>query len=194
MKRNLKLFTILFAVLLLVSACGQNPSDQPNGTQTSPPPESNPPVDPPAEDPKITKKVELYFSDTDLMDLYKVEEELTAETESDLPLAALESWIKGPESDQIKGLIPETTKVNSLEIEDSLATVDFSSDLKEANVGSTGELFILDQISLILKQFGVDQVQILVDGETVDSLFGHIKTDKPYELSENSSYQIKTLQ
>lgn len=63
-----------------------------------------------------------------------------------------------------------------------------------ANVGSTGELFILDQLALILQQFDAQKVQILVDGAKVETLYGHIKVEEPYSYEQNNNYQINTVQ
>ena len=188
MKRSWKLGVLILAAILIVSACGQFNDKQEQGQSADP----NPPAEPPQEE-ILTEMVELYFADQELMALYKVEREIEVKEDADLPEAALNEWIHGPEDDSLQGIVPDTTTVKEVIVEGDLATVNFSSDIRKANVGSSGELFLLDQLALILKQFDVNQIQILVEDEKVETLFGHIKVDEPYVYQESSSYEIKTL-
>ncbi|MGE5578446.1 MAG: S-layer homology domain-containing protein [Bacillota bacterium] len=76
--------------------------------------------------------------------------------------------------------LPKETKVLGVTIKDGLATVDFSPEIKGANVGSGGEAAILSAIVATLGQFqGVTAVQILVNGEKLDSLAGHVDITEP---------------
>lgn len=188
MKRRWNLAGLILVTLLVISACGQFNDKQEQGQIADP----NPPAEPPQEE-ILTETVDLYFADQELMALYKVERDIEVKEETDLAEAALNEWIQGPEEDSLQGIVPDTTTVKELNIEGDLATVNFSSDIQKANVGSSGELFLLDQLALILQQFDVKQVQILVEDEKVETLFGHIKVDEPYVYQESSSYEIKTL-
>lgn len=188
MIRRWKITGVLVVLLFVLSACGQFNSDGENGGQHAAP---DPVPQPQEERPVYT--VDLYFADSDLMHLYKVEREVEADEEDELPLETLRQWIQGPEQQELSGLVPVTVEVKELTITGGLATVNFSEEIMQANVGSTGEMFILDSLALILQQFDAEQVQILVDGDKVETLLGHVNVEEPYSYQENSSYQIKTL-
>jgi hypothetical protein len=85
--------------------------------------------------------------------------------------AALEELLKGPtQEEKNKGytsLINVGTKINSLNIVNGTATVDFNSTLEENSGGSCRALAIRAQITQTLKQFPtVKNVVISVDGKT----------------------------
>lgn len=79
--------------------------------------------------------------------------------------------------------IPPGVEVKSIKIEDGLATVDFSGELKKNHWGgSSGEMLTVYSIVNTLTQFStVKRVQILVDGKIMDTLAGHLDTRKPLE-------------
>lgn len=98
--------------------------------------------------------------------------------------AAMEALIAGYPGGPFVPL-PEETEVLGVTIKDGLATVDFSGELRNVNVGSGGEAAVLSAIVATLGQFqGVNSVQILVDGEKLDSLAGHIDITEPISTDE----------
>lgn len=85
--------------------------------------------------------------------------------------AALEELLKGvAESEKSKGYITSinpNVKINSLEIKNGVATVDFNSELEKNSGGSCRALAIRSQITQTLKQFPtVTSVVISVNGKT----------------------------
>jgi hypothetical protein len=93
--------------------------------------------------------------------------------------AAMEALIAGYPGGPFLPL-PAATQVLDVTTEGGLATVDFSSEIMNANVGSGGEAAILSAIVATLGQFpGVTDVQILVNGEKMDSLAGHVDITEP---------------
>lgn len=177
------------AVVMITAGCGQQPQTAPpDNNQGGPAPSQQPSeennnnentIDPNEENKEMKETVILYFTDKDLMTNYSVKQEVTAESEEDLPKAALEAWIAGPESEELGNLVPPGVVVEYVKGENGIAEVSFSSELKNANLGSSGELFLLDQIALIMKQFGYDSTQILIEGEIEESLLGHVTTSEP---------------
>lgn len=96
---------------------------------------------------------------------------------------------KGPEQNNMQSMIPTLpngTKLKDISIKDGLCTVDFSSQLKENHAGgSTGELLTVYAIVNTLTQFStVQQVQILVNGEVVETLAGHVDLSVPLERND----------
>jgi len=91
---------------------------------------------------------------------------------------ALELLIQGPPAGgPLWSSIPPATKVRNLEIKDGTAYVDFSREITQANVGSSGEAILLQSIVTTLGQFpSVKRVKILVEGQPVATLAGHVDT------------------
>lgn len=125
--------------------------------------------------------VTIYFSDSDALGL--VGEERTIDNIT--PEALINELIKGPQDPNNKKTIPDGTKLLGIEIKDKIAYVDFSKELKENHWGgSTGELFTIFSIvnSLVLQpDLDIEKVQILIEGQAVDSLAGHADISVPLE-------------
>lgn len=85
--------------------------------------------------------------------------------------AALELLIEGPTQEELDSLeiedpIPKGTELLSLNIEDGVATADFSSELTDFGGGSLNVRTIEAMITETLEQFPtVEEVVILVEGE-----------------------------
>ncbi|MEB1806188.1 MAG: GerMN domain-containing protein [Bacillaceae bacterium] len=134
--------------------------------------------------------VELYFADTQVMDMYKVE--TTVEGEKDeVFIKTLEAWIAGPSNEELISLIPSDVKVDYVKEVDGVAHVSFSKEFLETNVGSGPEQMLLQQVALLMKQFGYNETQILIEGEIRDILFGHIDTNVPIQAMDPN--QIEKL-
>ncbi|WP_017726869.1 GerMN domain-containing protein [Halalkalibacterium ligniniphilum] len=136
----------------------------------------------------IVTPVELFFADADVMAMYREERSVEA-TEDKLYQAALEAWVQGPENGALVSLLPEGVEVQSVEGIDGVAHVSFSSELLNAQVGSGTEEMLIQQIALVMAQFGFHSTQILIDGEPVAELFGHIDTSVPIEANDPESYE-----
>jgi len=95
---------------------------------------------------------------------------------------ALLELLKGPKQPGLYPAVPAGTKLLGLKIQqDGLAVVDFSRELK-ANFqgGSQQEITTLWSIVNTLGQFStVKQVQILLEGQVVETLGGHVEINRP---------------
>lgn len=215
MKKHLQFVLLTIFALFMLAACGQsenqpgsnntdegissdhNPDLQSGeqGNENEPEENTNEPNegtnDPTStsESKSSTHTVYLYFSDNELMDMYKVEVNIEA-TDKELAKKALEAWIAGPKTDRLASLVPSTVKVQSIENKDGVAYVSFSKELLAANVGSSGEAMLLDQIALMMEQFNFAKTQILIEGEIKDELFGHIMTNEPIEAPNPNDYKL----
>ncbi|MGM0651890.1 MAG: GerMN domain-containing protein [Bacillota bacterium] len=88
--------------------------------------------------------------------------------------------LKGPETDELSRVIPEETELRDVTLENGVAYVDFSEELLQAEVGSEAEAVLVDSIVKTLTQLEeVESVQILVEGEIVETIAGHIAVDEP---------------
>lgn len=123
----------------------------------------------------------LYFSDIDAEHL--IPEKRRIKLNNLLETQAIIELIKGPFSENLFATVPPSTKVNTLYISDGIAYIDLSSDIiKDHPGGSTGELLTVYSIIMTLTSFpNIDKVQILIDGQSRDTLVGHIDISMPLE-------------
>ena len=123
----------------------------------------------------------LYFSDENAEYLNAEERELDELT----PESLINALIEGPKEDANRKTIPDGTKLIDVKVEDGVAYVNFSKEFKENHWGgSTGETHTIFSIVNTLSlepNLNIDSVKILVDGETMDSLAGHMDTTEPIE-------------
>lgn len=69
--------------------------------------------------------------------------------------------------------------VDTVKLEDGIATIDISFP-DEARFGAPGELMLIDSLKQTLFQFSfVDGIDVLVRGEQVESVMGHVDLDHP---------------
>ncbi|MCK8817127.1 GerMN domain-containing protein [Natroniella sulfidigena] len=128
-----------------------------------------------------TTEIELYFSDAQ-------DQLLVVETRdvrrNNLYQNTIEELIKGPQSEEVGVTIPPETEVIDLEIKDQLAIADFNQELVEEHWGgTTGEILTVYSIVTTLAQFDeIEQVQILVEGEKMKTLSGHLNLEQPLEV------------
>ena len=93
---------------------------------------------------------------------------------SNLIEAALKELLKGPRPDTelFSDLNPQT-EVNSITLEEGVATVDFSKDFLIYDGGVKGEENIIKQVVLTLTRFPeINEVRILVEGAEPDLVQG----------------------
>jgi len=126
---------------------------------------------------KVTTKIDTYFTDDQMMDLKKVEQEITYQGENDKYLASL----KALQSTVDQKLFPLWGKAifNSAQIQNGEVAVDLTLP-DEARLGAGGESLALDALKQTLFQFSeVQSIRVLVDGHEVDTLMGHEELEQP---------------
>ena len=130
---------------------------------------------------KSEREVKLYFTSVG----GKLLSEEKGKIKKDTPEAELRSLIerllKGPDT-TLERTIPIGTLVRSIKIEEARALIDFSGDIKSKHWGgSTAELLtVYSIVNSVTDNFAaIKEVQILIEGERVDTLAGHIKIDGP---------------
>ncbi|HZK18690.1 MAG TPA: GerMN domain-containing protein [Clostridia bacterium] len=126
--------------------------------------------------------VTLYFGDDQAMFLVPEVREVIKRDETMAELVVNE-LIKGPDADDLYKTLPPETRLLSIELEDGVAFVDFSEEIKTKHWGgSTGETFsILSLVNSLSRLDDIDMVQILIEGEVIDSLAGHYDCSEPFE-------------
>ncbi|MDA8234766.1 MAG: GerMN domain-containing protein [Clostridia bacterium] len=135
----------------------------------------------------------LYFTNSGGESLVK--ENRTIPKVQGLARASIEELLKGPQgSSKLKNPIPKGTKLRDINIKpDGLAIVDLSREFKVNHPGGSGsEILTVYAVVNTLTQFqSVSKVLILIEGEGLESLAGHVDISKP--LQRDSS-MIKTVQ
>ena len=130
-------------------------------------------------------EVNLYFSDSQAM--YLVPEKRKISQIPSLARQAVIELIKGPENSDLYSTIPEGTQVNELYIADDIAYIDLSEEIfKNHPGGSSGELMTVYSIVNTLTEIPpIEGVQILVEGNEMKSLVGHIDISMPLLRDED---------
>lgn len=104
------------------------------------------------------------------------------------PVMALRELLQGPyPTDELEPSIPVGTRLLGLEITGDLATADFSRELRDNfNGGAQLESLLVTAIVNTLTEFEqIKRVQILLEGEQVESLGGHVTVDQPLLRPDN---------
>lgn len=139
--------------------------------------------------------VELYFG-TEEGYFRKEKRIIDAEITPENAYLLIEELIKGPE-DAEKNLrvLPKGTIILNYDYneETKIVTIDMGGKIREAK-GTMGEIFAVYSIVNTLADIeGIDKVQILVDGEKLESLSGHIYLGEPmlpdYSFLEDNKYK-----
>ena len=163
--------TTLAAVLILfllvsgiLSGCAKKPGTAPNGQQG-------------------TQKEELslvvYYFKMTQDDAYLVREVHQVPPTADAAKAALEELINtNPTVPGAARVLPQATKINSINIVNGTATVDFSRDVLNANVGASGESLGIQSIVNTLTEFPeIKKVSFTVEGKVDEQTmdwWGHV--------------------
>jgi germination protein M len=174
----------LLLILIMLSACTGN------GTGKASPPGTD--GEKPADKPLNLSVHYVKFTD---QDAYLVREVHQVPYTQGVAKAALEELIKvEPSTPGASRVLPAETKINGISIKDGVATVDFSREVLQANVGSTGEALGIQSIVNTLTEFPeIKQVSFLVDGKLDDKAkdwWGHVGLyDMPFERDVSTVYE-----
>ena len=130
-------------------------------------------------------EVNLYFSDSQAM--YLIPEKRKISQVPSLTRQAVIELIKGPENSDFYPTIPVGTQVNEVYIVDDIAYLDLSEEIfKNHPGGSSGELMTIYSIVNTLTEIPlIKGVQILVEGNEMKSLAGHIDISMPLLRDED---------
>ena len=121
------------------------------------------------EDEKIQQTVKVYFSDNQAMNLIEVEQDVEISKGESLELKLIEALKAQPSDPEMFNAVSENIIINSVKVENKLATLDLSSE--NLSGGSTEEMFLIDSIVASLTSLDtVDSVKFLVDGKEVETL------------------------
>lgn len=169
---------LLLCCLLLLTGCA---AKQPTPIQPfiSPEPMEN------------TVKITLYFGDQQSMAIVPERRDVLRRNES-LEVIVLRELIRGPIEPKSNRTLPAETELISVDVVDRIAYANFSRELVTRHPGgSTGERMTVMSIVYTLTELpGIEKVQLLLEGEKKEAMFGHGTTIDPIgrepELSINN--------
>lgn len=118
--------------------------------------------------------VELYFADKNYARV--VAEPRKVPSSNQLEQTLIKELIAGPMDPKHKPTIPSGTNLLGVDVVQNVAYVNFSRDIQHKHMGNTaGEMITISSIVYTLTQLEkIDQVQILVEGERLETLLGHV--------------------
>ena len=102
--------------------------------------------------------------------------------------AALTEVIEGtPRDPALMTLAPEGTRVLGVSRKDAVIVVDVSDDVDRTGAGSAEEIAFSQQLAHTVTEFdGVRSVRLLVEGERITDLWGHLDWSRPVRPDESA--------
>ena len=130
--------------------------------------------------------VKVYYPDDQGMKLIAVKRTIRTD-KNDKYTAAMESLMEGTTEKGQTAIIPKQAKLKSVKVKGDTAYVDFTQALVKNFVGgSTGEEMLVGSVVDTLTEFPeIKKVQILVEGNKVESLSGHLDLTTPLSRMGN---------
>lgn len=188
-----KRYTAGLAALVLgvLTACGADPSAPsapPPGTTITPPApggEPPPPVDPQAQE----RALPVYYmvdTEADGLRLYReFRRVVTADPASDAVRTMLGSD-RGLDPDYRSFWPAGTTLHSPVQQADGVITVDLTAQARGGPGGAATEVMSLHQLVYTVQGAlqSTDPVQLLIEGEPVEELWGHVAIDEPLERAD----------
>ena len=199
---------LLTAVSVMSAGCEQQPPvveppsvDKPPSVETTTPtappdervePKSEPPqkteTTPPVEKARVEDmKVKVYYPDESGLRLVEVEREIKVSKDADKYAAAVETMMTAPAEQELTEIFPKRAKLLDVTVDNGVATVNFDGELQKHFVGgSAGETFLVGSVVNTLTNFDeIKSVLILIDGQKIESLAGHMDLSEPIERMDN---------
>lgn len=130
------------------------------------------------------KKFDLYFATSDAGQLKAESRSLDFDFDGDngeLYFKLLTELKQGPENKNLKKTIPVGTKLLDYSLKDKEITLNFNLALRNNHWGgSTGEILtVYSIVNTYTKLDEIDSVKIILEGQEVDSLVGHLDLSQP---------------
>lgn len=131
--------------------------------------------------------VELFFIKATAKRLYLKPVLKKVKLNGSLAETALSALFEGPEEDSgLTPVFPDGTEVIGVTIKHRLATVNLNRTTTELNVGAEGEILAIASIvNTLTKLPEIDAVKILIEGEELESLAGHVDLTQTFRYNSN---------
>lgn len=208
MNKKLTYASISALLLLVISGCGDKPAAAPvdgagttapavvsgaegdetnnsnagglNTPATAEPAESAAPVptDKPAEAAKQSQTISAYYTDPQQMDLVKADASISFSNDTEKYSEAFKSLQNSDNPERVA--LWSGIELTSLKFTDGQIVMDIHKP-DEAQLGAGGEALAISALTQLFFQFEeVKSIELLVDGEQVESLMGHVDLEHPF--------------
>jgi hypothetical protein len=172
-------FMLVLFLGIFLSGCN-NQTEQPDSSDQN--------------DPAQTMEIAVYYLKSTDQEFYLVREVHQVEKTTEVAQAALNELIKGdPVTPDAYRVLPEDTRILGINIDNGLATVDFSPEVLRANVGSSGEGLGIASIVNTLTEFPtIQEVAFTVDGQVENAMdwWGHVGLyEQPFQRDLSNVFE-----
>jgi len=141
-----------------------------------------------SEQKKELQSIDVYYTDPQMLDLVKAKADISFS--DSVPASKYEEAFQALQTSENTDLVPLWGKIElkSVNFENGQIILDIHKP-EEAQLGAGGEAFALSALAKTFFQFEeVKSIEVLVDGEKVESLMGHADLEHPM-TRENSITQ-----
>ena len=130
------------------------------------------------------QQITLYFANPQATQVVPETRVITSAVSPEVIVLEL---IKGPQTADLLPTIPIDTRLLSLKVNDAVAFVNFSHEVRDNHSGgSAAELMLVYSVVASLTELpGIAEVQFLLEGVIEPSIWGHMGTDVPIPPDDN---------
>ena len=182
MKHKMGLVLLFSFILVIAAGCAQEPvsesgTNEPNHSGSVQPSKNGGTQVEPNKEQKQT--VEVYFADIQVLELEKREVQLEFIEDDEKYKKTFEALQNNDDTE----LVSLWEKVELLSIQSAEDTLTLDVHIPdEAKLGTSGELLALEALTTTMFQFDeINRLEVLVDGEALDSLMGHSELEHPIQ-------------
>lgn len=129
-------------------------------------------------------QITLYFADCEATQVRPEKRSILVPITADVIIGEL---IKGPQSADLVPTIPLCTRLLSLTVEEGVAFVNLSPEVRDNHQGgSASELMLVYSVVASLTELpNISEVQFLLEGKVEPAIWGHIDTSTPIGPDES---------
>lgn len=133
----------------------------------------------------VTRTFTVYFGNSNADAVVGEKREVTFPEDKKLEQVVFEELAKGPKTNGLTAVIPQGTKLLSVETKNGVCYLNLSREFVDnSHTGTAGESMIINSIVNSLTELqGVNSVQFLIDGKKRDA-FIHVVFDQPFKRNE----------
>jgi len=170
---------IMLALMLTAAACGQKAVKDPDATTGAGNGQSGQVNDPGDKEPEQEKLlIKVYRTDEELLEMLEQSAEISFEDEVGKVKAALEELKKDGENNAFS--LWGKVELLGVKLDNGALTIDVHVP-DDARLGGPGEEMAIEALKKTVFQFNeIESLEITVDGQTEDSLMGHVELEHPF--------------
>ncbi|OPA72866.1 hypothetical protein BVG16_31615 [Paenibacillus selenitireducens] len=162
------LLGMLITIIAIAAGCGQKSGDPETGGK----PEAQ-------QHAEQTLHIQAYYTDDQILNLVQEKKDIKFADEKAKYLEALKALQSTDDAKLVK--LWQENEFQSAILKDGGALIIDVKIPAEAHLGASGEDLAIQAVLKTVFQFEeVQSVDILVDGQSVDSLMGHVELEHPY--------------